>query len=142
MISNWENLCKIRGKNRYNVTNLKMGFRSIPQNVEDDTFMFQYEIEQELMEEEEDIKWKYIQHVIEYREQLMSIEEQEYSSLFLVATKKDPPKAPIFDKEQQRKLIIERMGKCRRYPGEPVIVPEIMKMEITKESELPLVSVY
>lgn len=142
MISNWDLLCKIRSNNRYTVTNLKMGFRTVETNKEDDSFVIQYNIEQELIEMEEDLKWKYIQQVIEYREQLIPIGEQEYSSLFLVASKKDPPKLPAFDKESERKRIIERMGMHRRYPGESIIIPEILKTEITKESELPSVSFF
>ncbi|KAG2393318.1 hypothetical protein C9374_006849 [Naegleria lovaniensis] len=137
MISNWDVLCKIRSNHRYTVTNLKMGFRTVETNKEDDSFVMQYNIEQELIEMEEDLQWKYIQQVIEYREQLISIGEQDYSSLFLVASKKDPPKLPVFDKESERKRIIERMGMHRRYPGESIIIPEILKTEITKESELP-----
>ena len=140
IITHWESLGKIRAKNRYNVTNLKIGFRTIPQNKEEDNQRLQLEIENEIIEREEDVKWQYILDLIEHQEQMMSTEDQDYSSLYFISSKKQGLKSPNFDKEGERKIILERVSRNRRYPGEAIVVPEIMKIEITKESELPAVS--
>ncbi|KAL9654001.1 hypothetical protein ABK040_014210 [Willaertia magna] len=138
IIRNWDLLTKIRKTNGYVVTNIKLGFRQIDQNAKEDASRLQQEIEQELQELQEDMIWNYVLQLIEYREKLISIGEQDHYSLFLISSQKLGPKLPIFDEREERKKIIERISMYRRYPGEPIIIPEILKTEITKETEMPL----